>query len=61
MFRDELPAGGGVTETRSDLLNTSEIKATLDGYVIGQGTTKRTLAVTVYNRTSVRHKESAKG
>ena len=61
IIRDELPAGSEVNETRSDLPTPAEIKATLDGYVIGQEPAKRTLAVAVYNHYKrLRHKESAK-
>jgi ATP-dependent Clp protease ATP-binding subunit ClpX len=42
----EAPAGKG---PRSDLPIPSEIKASLDQYVIGQDVAKRTLAVAVYN------------
>ncbi len=61
IIRDELPAGEDVRETRSDLPTPSEIKATLDAYVIGQEPAKRTLAVAVYNHYKrLRHKEKAK-
>jgi ATP-dependent Clp protease ATP-binding subunit ClpX len=61
IIRDELPAGSEVSETRSDLPTPADIKATLDGYVIGQEAAKRTLAVAVYNHYKrLRHKESAK-
>ena len=45
IIRDELPAGDESKEARSDLPTPAEIKATLDGYVIGQEPAKRTLAV----------------
>ena len=61
IIRDELPAGEDVRETRGDLPTPSEIKATLDGYVIGQELAKRTLAVAVYNHYKrLRHKDKAK-
>ena len=60
IIRDELPAGEDVRETRGDLPTPSEIKATLDGYVIGQESAKRTLAVAVYNHYKrLRHKDKA--
>jgi len=61
IIRDELPAGAEVRDTRSDLPTPAEIKATLDGYVIGQEPAKRTLAVAVYNHYKrLRHKVNAK-
>jgi len=61
IIRDELPAGADVRETRSDLPTPTEIKSTLDSYVIGQEPAKRTLAVAVYNHYKrLRHKEKAK-
>ncbi len=61
IIRDELPAGDDVRETRSDLPTPLEIKTKLDGYVIGQETAKRTLAVAVYNHYKrLRHKDKAK-
>ena len=61
IIRDELPAGSEVRETHNDLPTPAEIKATLDGYVIGQEPAKRTLAVAVYNHYKrLRHKETAK-
>ncbi len=50
IIRDEVPAetAGGKT-TKSDLPVPSEIKASLDQYVIGQEVAKRTLSVAVYN------------
>ena len=61
IIRDELPAGEDVRETRSDLPTPTEIKSTLDAYVIGQEPAKRTLAVAVYNHYKrLRHKEKAK-
>ena len=61
IIRDELPAGSEVGETRSDLPTPADIKATLDGYVIGQEPAKRTLAVAVYNHYKrLRYKESSK-
>ena len=50
IVRDEVPAAGvQVKSSRSDLPVPSEIKASLDQYVIGQEVAKRTLAVAVYN------------
>ena len=61
IIRDELPAGDVAKDIRSDLPTPAEIKATLDGYVIGQELAKRTLAVAVYNHYKrLRHKDTAK-
>jgi ATP-dependent Clp protease ATP-binding subunit ClpX len=50
IIRDEVPAEpGGAKASRSDLPVPSEIKASLDQYVIGQEQAKRTLSVAVYN------------
>ncbi len=50
IIRDEVPAEGATAKTaKSDLPVPSEIKASLDQYVIGQDPAKRTLAVAVYN------------
>ena len=50
IIRDEAPADGANGKApRTDLPVPSEIKATLDQYVIGQDSAKRTLAVAVYN------------
>ena len=50
IIRDEAPAESAVGRAaRSDLPFPSEIKATLDQYVIGQELAKRTLSVAVYN------------
>jgi ATP-dependent Clp protease ATP-binding subunit ClpX len=50
IIRDEVPAETGTTKaTKSDLPVPSEIKASLDQYVIGQEVAKRTLSVAVYN------------
>ena len=50
IIRDEVPAEGTTAKTaKSDLPVPSEIKGSLDQYVIGQETAKRTLAVAVYN------------
>src|SRR3974390_2001260 len=49
IIRDEAPAEGGQAKAaRSDLPVPTEIKATLDQYVIGQESAKRTLSVAVY-------------
>ncbi len=50
IIRDEVPAeGASAKAAKSDLPVPSEIKASLDQYVIGQDPAKRTLAVAVYN------------
>jgi ATP-dependent Clp protease ATP-binding subunit ClpX len=50
IIRDEAPAEpGGAKTTRNDLPVPAEIKSTLDNYVIGQDSAKRTLSVAVYN------------
>jgi ATP-dependent Clp protease ATP-binding subunit ClpX len=50
IIRDEVPAEGPAAKAaKSDLPVPSEIKASLDHYVIGQEVAKRTLSVAVYN------------
>ncbi len=51
IIRDETPAEApaGGKSSRSDLPVPTEIKSTLDNYVIGQDAAKRTLSVAVYN------------
>jgi len=50
IIRDEVPADSAQTRaSKSDLPVPSEIKASLDQYVIGQDVAKRTLSVAVYN------------
>jgi ATP-dependent Clp protease ATP-binding subunit ClpX len=50
IIRDEVPAeGAAASKTKSDLPMPSEIKASLDNYVIGQDVAKRILSVAVYN------------
>jgi ATP-dependent Clp protease ATP-binding subunit ClpX len=50
IIRDEAPADGGASKAaKSDLPVPIEIKNTLDQYVIGQESAKRTLSVAVYN------------
>jgi ATP-dependent Clp protease ATP-binding subunit ClpX len=50
IIRDEAPAeAAGAKAAKSDLPAPLEIKTTLDQYVIGQDSAKRTLAVAVYN------------
>jgi ATP-dependent Clp protease ATP-binding subunit ClpX len=50
IIRDEVPAEGAEAKAaKSDLPVPSEIKASLDQYVIGQDVAKRTLSVAVYN------------
>jgi ATP-dependent Clp protease ATP-binding subunit ClpX len=62
IIRDEVPAEGAEARaTKSDLPLPSEIKASLDQYVIGQDAAKRTLAVAVYNHYKrLKHMASAK-
>ncbi|MCH7342111.1 ATP-dependent Clp protease ATP-binding subunit ClpX [Pelomonas sp. CA6] len=50
IIRDEVPAESAPGRaSKSDLPVPSEIKSTLDNYVIGQDVAKRTLSVAVYN------------
>jgi ATP-dependent Clp protease ATP-binding subunit ClpX len=50
IIRDEVPAEGSAAKTsKSDLPMPSEIKGSLDNYVIGQDPAKRVLSVAVYN------------
>src|SRR6188768_879767 len=50
IIRDEVPVDAGDSKSpKSDLPIPSEIKASLDQYVIGQEVAKRTLSVAVYN------------
>jgi ATP-dependent Clp protease ATP-binding subunit ClpX len=50
IIRDEVPAEGPASKAgKSDLPVPSEIKSSLDQYVIGQEVAKRTLSVAVYN------------
>jgi len=50
IIRDEVPAEGPAAKSaKSDLPVPSEIKGSLDQYVIGQDVAKRTLSVAVYN------------
>lgn len=50
IIRDEVPADASEARSpKSDLPIPSEIKGSLDQYVIGQDTAKRTLSVAVYN------------
>jgi ATP-dependent Clp protease ATP-binding subunit ClpX len=50
IIRDEVPADAADAKSaKSDLPIPSEIKASLDQYVIGQEVAKRTLSVAVYN------------
>ena len=61
IIRDELPSLDEGKAARGDLPTPSEIKGTLDAYVIGQEAAKRMLAVAVYNHYKrLRHKDSAK-
>ena len=50
IIRDEAPVDGAAAKGgKADLPVPSEIKSTLDNYVIGQDSAKRTLSVAVYN------------
>jgi ATP-dependent Clp protease ATP-binding subunit ClpX len=62
IVRDEIPAPAPAARAgKSDLPVPSEIKASLDQYVIGQDVAKRTLAVAVYNHYKrLRHMATAK-
>jgi len=62
IIRDEVPADTAETRaTKSDLPVPSEIKGSLDQYVIGQDTAKRTLSVAVYNHYKrLKHMASSK-
>jgi len=62
IVRDEIPAPAPAARAgKSDLPVPSEIKASLDQYVIGQDVAKRTLAVAVYNHYKrLRHMAAAK-
>ena len=62
IVRDEVPAETPQTRaSKSDLPVPSEIKASLDQYVIGQDVAKRTLSVAVYNHYKrLRHMAGAK-
>ena len=63
IIRDEVPAEAGDPKAaKSDLPIPSEIKSSLDGYVIGQDAAKRTLAVAVYNHYKrLKHISHSKG
>ena len=63
IIRDEVPAEGADTRSnRGDLPVPSEIKGSLDQYVIGQEAAKRTLSVAVYNHYKrLRHMSAASG
>jgi len=53
IIRDEVAAEAEQSRpVRSDLPTPAEIKSSLDQYVIGQDTAKRTLSVAVYNHTT---------
>ena len=62
IVRDEVPAEAAQARAgKSDLPVPSEIKSSLDQYVIGQDVAKRTLAVAVYNHYKrLRHMAGAK-
>ena len=62
IVRDEIPAPAPAARAgKSDLPVPSEIKASLDQYVIGQDVAKRTLAVAVYNHYKrLRHMSTTK-
>jgi ATP-dependent Clp protease ATP-binding subunit ClpX len=63
IIRDEVAAEAEQTRpARSDLPTPSEIKGSLDQYVIGQDTAKRTLSVAVYNHYKrLKHMGSGEG
>ncbi len=63
IIRDEVPAEGAQPRaSKSDLPVPSEIKSSLDQYVIGQDVAKRTLSVAVYNHYKrLRHMAENKG
>ena len=63
IIRDEVPAEGAQPRaSKSDLPVPSEIKSSLDQYVIGQDVAKRTLSVAVYNHYKrLRHMADNKG
>jgi ATP-dependent Clp protease ATP-binding subunit ClpX len=62
IIRDEVPADTPEARaSKSDLPVPSDIKASLDQYVIGQDTAKRTLSVAVYNHYKrLKHMASSK-
>ncbi len=61
IIRDELPGLESVKATGDDVPTPAELKANLDGYVIGQEGAKRALAVAVYNHYKrLRHKSQAR-
>ncbi|MGM9481249.1 ATP-dependent Clp protease ATP-binding subunit ClpX [Roseateles sp. NT4] len=62
IVRDEIPAPAPAARAgKSDLPVPSEIKSSLDQYVIGQDVAKRTLAVAVYNHYKrLRHMSTTK-
>jgi ATP-dependent Clp protease ATP-binding subunit ClpX len=63
IIRDEVAAEAEQSRpTRSDLPTPAEIKSSLDQYVIGQDTAKRTLSVAVYNHYKrLKHMGSGEG
>jgi ATP-dependent Clp protease ATP-binding subunit ClpX len=63
IIRDEAPAEDRAGKApRTDLPTPAEIKSSLDQYVIGQDTAKRTLAVAVYNHYKrLKHMGAGKG
>jgi ATP-dependent Clp protease ATP-binding subunit ClpX len=61
IIRDELPGLESVKSSGDELPTPADIKANLDGYVIGQDMAKRALSVAVYNHYKrLRHKHSAR-
>ncbi len=62
IIRDELPGlDAAVKGTGEELPTPAQLKANLDGYVIGQEAAKRALAVAVYNHYKrLRHKQTAR-
>ena len=61
IIREEVPADAAPVCAKGGLPTPSDIKASLDNYVIGQERAKRTLSVAVYNHYKrLKHKEEAK-
>jgi ATP-dependent Clp protease ATP-binding subunit ClpX len=61
IIRDELPGLESVKTSGDEVPTPAELKANLDGYVIGQDGAKRALAVAVYNHYKrLRHKSHAR-
>jgi len=61
IIRDELPGIEAVKASSDELPTPAQLKANLDGYVIGQDPAKRALAVAVYNHYKrLRHKQGSR-